>query len=91
MGGITLGIPFLHQLRSLDVHTLMRGRLPLSPYRFPVVHPVHDGPLTLYLSLRIYQCDDFTALSSDDPHAKLTRWLRYLDGLAESQLDTNFH
>ena len=43
MGGLILVILRLHQLPSLDVLILMRGRLPtISLYRFPVVHPGYD-------------------------------------------------
>ena len=45
MGGITLGILPLHQLLSLGVLTLTRGRLPpISPYQFPAVQPELDEP-----------------------------------------------
>lgn len=81
MGGITLGIHFLHQLPSPDVHILMRGRFRVPPYQLPDVHPRHDEPLTLHpfsLPPSLFLLWMGTHLMTLTQHSP--RWLWYLDG-----------
>lgn len=78
MDGTTVGILILRRLLSLDVLTLMRGRLPqISLQQFPAVQPDHDEPsVGLCLLQRLFTfafCFLIVdGLTPNDSHTNLT-------------------